>query len=175
VDEGLPQTNNNTFSPTYQSMMGPGFKTAGPGYTGIGGLGERLNGYNSYVPSEIFQDVNQNQSQRLIGSVHASWRPFAWMQNDGNAGVDYNNRTGIFLCRLPGVSRVGNAPQGATSSTTSNNRNFSAKVTSTSTWQARPSASLKTTSGPTTRTPKTTDERRGTNLPPVRRSLERPR
>lgn len=147
VDEGLPQTNNNTFSPTYQSMMGPGFKNAGPGYTGIGALGEKLNGYNSYVPSEIFQDVNQNQSQRLIGSVHASWRPFAWMQNDGNAGIDYNNRTGIFLCRYLECPASGTLRLGATSSTTNNNRNFSAKVTSTSTWQANASASFKTTFG----------------------------
>ena len=118
IDEGLPQTNNNTFSPTYQSMMGPGFKTAGPGYTGIGSLGEKLNGYNSYVPSEIFQDVNQNQSQRLIGSVHASWRPFAWMQNDGTVGVDYNNRTGIFLCRYRECPASGTLRLGATSSST---------------------------------------------------------
>jgi len=167
VDEGLPQTNNNTFSPTYQSMMGPGFKTAGPGYTGIGGLGERLNGYNSYVPSEIFQDVNQNQSQRLIGSVHASWRPFAWMQNDGNAGVDYNNRTGIFLCRYLECPASGTLRQGATSSTTSNNRNFSAKVTSTSTWQASQSASLKTTFGSDyTNSENDGTNAGGTNLPP---------
>jgi TonB-linked SusC/RagA family outer membrane protein len=147
VDEGLPQSNNNTFSPTYQSMMGPGFKTAGPGYTGIGSLGEALNGYNSYVPSEIFQDVNQNASQRLIGTVHASWRPLSWMQNDGNVGVDYNNRTGIFLCRYGECPASGTLRLGATSSTTFNNRNFSAKVTSTSTWQAKTWASLKTTFG----------------------------
>ena len=99
------------------------------------------------MPSEIFQDVNQNQSQRLIGSVHASWRPFAWMQNDGNVGVDYNNRTGIFLCRYRECPASGTLRLGSTSSSTSNNRNFSAKVTSTSTWQAKSSANLKTTFG----------------------------
>ena len=147
VDEGLPQSNNNTFSPTYQSMMGPGFRTAGPGYTGIGSLGEALNGYNSYVPSEIFQDVNQNASQRLVGSMRAVWRPLAWMQNDGTVGIDYNNRTGIFLCRYLECPASGTLRLGATSSSTLNNRNFSAKLTSTSSWQARPWASLKTTFG----------------------------
>ncbi len=147
IDEGLPQTNNNTFSPTYQSMMGPGFRGAGPGYTGIGSLGERLNGYNSYVPSEIFQDVNQNQSQRLIGSVHSSWRPLPWMLNDGTVGVDYDDRTGIFICRFGECPASGTLRQGATSSSTTNNRNFSAKITSTSTWQAKAWASLKTTFG----------------------------
>jgi TonB-linked SusC/RagA family outer membrane protein len=147
IDEGLPQTNNNTFSPTYQSMMGPGFRTAGPGYTGIGSLGERLNGYNSYVPSEIFQNVNQNQSQRLIGSMRASWRPIEWMQNDGTVGIDYNDRNGIFLCRYSECPASGTLRLGATSSSTTNNRNFSAKLTSTSSWQAKPWASLKTTFG----------------------------
>ena len=167
VDEGLPQTNNNTFSPTYQSMMGPGFKTAGPGYTGVGSLGEKLNGYNSYVPSEIFQDVNQNQSQRLIGTVHASWRPLPWMQNDGNVGVDYNNRTGIFLCRYLECPASGTLRQGATSSSTNNNRNFSAKVTSTSTWQASQSVSAKTTLGSDyTNVENDGTSASGTNLPP---------
>ena len=147
VDEGLPQSNNNTFSPTYQSMMGPGFRTAGPGYTGVGSLGEKLNGYNSYVPSEVFQNVNQNSGQRLIGSMHTSWRPFAWMQNDGVAGIDWNNRTGIFLCRYSECPASGTLRLGATSSSTTNNRNFSAKLTSTSTWQAKPWVSLKTTFG----------------------------
>lgn len=147
IDQGLPQTNNNTFSPTYQSMMGPGFKTAGPGYTGIGSLGERLNGYNSYVPSEVFQVVNQNQSHRIMGSAQASWRPFSWLQNDGNVGVDYNNRAGFYICRYLECPASGNLRLGATSSTTNNTRNFSAKITSTATWQVRPWANLKTTLG----------------------------
>ena len=147
VDEGLPQSGNNTFSLTYQSMMSPGFKGAGPGYTGLGSLNEKLNGYNSYAPSEIFQNVNQNQSQRIIGTVHTAWRPFAWMQNDGTVGVDYNNRNGIYLCRFGECPASGTLRLGATSSSTTNNRNFSAKVTSTSTWQATPSIALKTTFG----------------------------
>jgi TonB-linked SusC/RagA family outer membrane protein len=172
VDEGLPQTNNNTFSPTYQSMMGPGFKTAGPGYTGIGSLGEALNGYNSYVPSEIFQDVNQNASHRLIGALHASWRPLPWMQNDGNVGVDYNNRTGIFLCRYSECPAQGTLRLGATSSSTSNNRNFSAKLTSTSIWQASASASLKTTFGSDyTNSENDGTSASGTQLPPGAQSV----
>src|SRR6185503_10863818 len=70
-----------------------------------------------------------------------------WMQNDGNVGIDYNNRTGIFLCRYGECPASGTLRLGSTSSTTTNNRNFSAKVTSTSTWQANNWASLKTTFG----------------------------
>jgi TonB-linked SusC/RagA family outer membrane protein len=172
IDEGLPQSNNNTFSPTYQSMMGPGFRGAGPGYTGIGALGEKLNGYNSYVPSEIFQDVNQNQSQRFIGSAHSSWRPIPWMQNDGTVGIDYINRTGIFLCRYNECPASGTLRQGSTSSSTSNNRNFSAKVTSTSTWQANTAVSLKTTFGSDyTNSEGDGTSATGTNLPPGAQSV----
>lgn len=147
IDQTLPQSNNNTFSATYQSMMGPGFRNAGPNYTGFGSLGEKLNGYNSYVPSEVFQNVNQNQSQRMIGSLRANWRPFTWMQNDGTVGIDWNNRNGIFICRFGECPASGTLRQGSTSSSTNNNRNFSAKVTSTSTWQAKEWMSLKTTFG----------------------------
>jgi TonB-linked SusC/RagA family outer membrane protein len=147
VDETLPQSNNNLFSVVYQSLISPGFTTPGPGYTNVGSLGETLHGYNSYAPSEIFQDVNQNASQRLIGSMHASWRPVPWMQNDGTIGIDYNNRDGIYLCAYSNCPAQGTLRQGATSSSTTNNRNFSAKLTSVSTWQANPWASLKTTFG----------------------------
>jgi len=172
IDEGLPQSNNNTFSPTYQSMMGPGFKGPGPGYTGIGGLGEKLYGYNSYAPSEIFQDVNQNQSQRFIGSLHSSWRPIPWMQNDGTVGVDYIDRTGIYLCRYNECPASGTLRLGSTSSSTTNNRNFSAKLTSTSTWQASNWASLKTTFGSDyTNSENDGTSASGTQLPPGAQSV----
>ena len=172
TDQGLPQSNNNTFSPTYQSMMSPGFTKPGPGYNGIGSLGEQLNGYNSYVPSEIFQDVNQNQTQRIIGTLHSSWRPLAWMLNDGTVGVDYVDRNGIFLCRYQECPASGTLRQGATSSSTNNNRNFSAKITSTGTWQYSPSINLKTTVG----SDYTNSEADGTNangsvLPPGAQSV----
>ena len=63
------------------------------------------------------------------------------------AGVDYINRTGIFLCRYSECPASGTLRLGSTSSSTTNNRNFSAKITSTSTWQAKPWAGVKTTLG----------------------------
>jgi TonB-linked SusC/RagA family outer membrane protein len=147
TNQFMPQSNNNTQSPTYQTMMGPGFRTAGPGYTGIGALGEALNGYNSFVPSEIFQNTNQNSNHRLIGSIRASWRPLPWLQNDGTVGIDYLNRASLYLCRYQECPSQGTLRLGATTSSTNNNRNFSMKAASTGTWQARPWASLKTTVG----------------------------
>ena len=76
--------------------------------------------------------------QRFTGSFDANWRPFTWMQNDGTVGVDLATNDVYHICRLNecpnsgATSRVGNV-----SDNKQNCRNFSAKVTSTSTWQAR--------------------------------------
>src|SRR6185436_1299717 len=68
TDQHAPGANNGFFSEQYQSMTGPGFIGAGPGTTGRGTLGENLMGYNSFVPSEMFQQVSQTGIQRIIGS-----------------------------------------------------------------------------------------------------------
>jgi hypothetical protein len=86
---------------------------------------------------------------RATGSwlAQASWRPFNWLQNDGTVGIDYNNRAGFYICRYLECPASGTLRLGATSSSTTNNRNFSAKITSTATWQANSWANLKTTLG----------------------------
>ena len=148
VDQRLPQVNNNFYSSPYQSMMSPGFSHPGPGYKGIGTLGEQLHGYNGFVPSEINQDLTQDAVQGLIGNVQADWRPFSWMQNSGTAGLDYRDRVGYSLCRFGECPYFGDPKQvGSVSSSTNNLRNFSSKVTSVSNWQVRQSAVLQTTIG----------------------------
>ncbi len=148
VDQRLPQVNNNFYSSPYQAMMSPGFTHPGPGYKGIGTLGEQLHGYNGFVPSEINQDLTQDDIQGLIGNLQADWRPFSWMQNTGSAGIDYRDRAGYNLCRFGECPYFGDPKQvGSVSSSTSNLRNFSSKLTSVSTWRARPSAVLQTTVG----------------------------
>jgi TonB-linked SusC/RagA family outer membrane protein len=148
VNQRLPQVNNNFYSSPYQSMMSPGFSHPGPGYKGIGTLGEQLHGYNGFVPSEINQDLTQDDIQGLIGNVQSDWRPFAWMQNSGNVGLDYRNRVGYSLCRFGECPYFGDPKQvGSVSSSTNNLRNFSAKVTSVSSWQAKSYATLQTSFG----------------------------
>jgi len=146
-DELAPGANNGFFSMQYQSMTGPGFIGPGPGISGKGALGEDLYGYNSFVPSETFAQVSQTGIQRLIGSFDAHWRPLAWMENAGTVGIDLAARTGVVLCRFGTCPFMGTLRQGSSSVAEANSRNFSAKATSTATWQVRPWASLKTTVG----------------------------
>src|SRR4029077_21075048 len=79
---------------------------------------------------------------------NANWRPLAWMLNDGTVGIDLANNDAFHVCRLNecpnsgATSRVGNV-----SDSKRNARNFSAKVNSTATWEARPWANFKTSIG----------------------------
>ena len=150
INQRLPQVDNNIYSFFYSAYNNPGFrfKSTVPGmkYDPIGSLGENRNGYGVYSPAQIFQRLSQEGTQRFIGSADAQWRPFTWMQNQAAVGLDLADRNDFRLCRL------GECPNttlrlGTVTDQQSNDRNFSAKVISTSSWSARSWAQLKTTFG----------------------------
>ncbi|HTE44098.1 MAG TPA: TonB-dependent receptor, partial [Gemmatimonadaceae bacterium] len=131
-----------------------GTETTGCGMTGADGknfydpTGFPLHDANSFAPGSIMQFTTTDDVQRFTGSVNANWRPLSWIQNDGTVGVDLANNDQFHVCRLNecpnsgGTARVGNV-----SDTKRNARNFSAKLNSTATWQARTWANLKTSVG----------------------------
>jgi len=156
-NQRLPQTDNNTTSILATGLKGPGFQpnyalcsktpAACLGYSDVGSLGEEMHGYLNYAPPQTFQDKLQEGVQRFTGSVDANWRPFGWMQNEGTVGLDLSDRDDWELCRLNQCANSGTTRQGFVSDQRSTNRNFSAKLVSNSSWQARPWANLKTTVG----------------------------
>ena len=167
TNQRLPEVDNNFFSLYYQSMMSPGFQGAGLGVSGVGTRGENLYGNNGYTYGDIMQVYTEEDVQRTLGSVTASWRPFAWMQNEGTVGMDLASRQDPFVCRFNECPDQGTLRQGSVGDQTSNNRNFSAKLTSGSSWQARPWANLKTTFGADyTNVESDFTASSGTNLPP---------
>jgi len=83
LDQRLPQVDNNVNSFWYNGETGPGYRTAGPGYTAVGTLGQPLLGYASFTPAEIFQETTTQGVQRFIGSVNANWRPLSWLASVG--------------------------------------------------------------------------------------------
>jgi TonB-linked SusC/RagA family outer membrane protein len=168
TNQRLPEVDNNFFSIYYQSMMSPGFIGAGlGGVTGVGTRGENLNGNNGYNYGDIMQVYTEEDIQRTLGSVDASWRPFAWMQNEGTVGMDLADRQDPSLCRFNECPDQGTLRQGSVSDQNSNNRNFSAKLVSNSTWQARAWANLKTSVGADyTNIESDNTAASGTNLPP---------
>ena len=103
---------------------------------------------NSFAPGEVMQYVSTDDVQRFTGSLTMNWRPITWLTNDGTVGVDLSNNDQFHMCKLNecpnqgATSRVGNV-----SDLKQNRRNFSAKLASTATWQARAWANLKTSIG----------------------------
>ena len=162
TDQRNPNVDNNTFSYLYNSYNNPGFIpeqigesaqacNATPakclGYSGIDGNGYDLHGYGLYSPGELFQRVVSQDIQRLISTAQANWRPFAWMQNDASIGMDLADRENLTLNRLNEGPASGTTRAGVVSDGHNNDRNFSAKVTSNSSWNYRPSLSFKTSLG----------------------------
>jgi TonB-linked SusC/RagA family outer membrane protein len=147
TDQRLPQVDNNSFSYFYNALRNPGFNHPGLGYTGVGSLGEQLNGYAQFTPGDIMQRVVEQGIQRILGSSNASWRPFTWMQNDGTVGIDLAARDNLTLCHFNECPNSGATRLGSITDRHENNRNFTAKAASTATWQARSWANLKTTAG----------------------------
>jgi len=153
----LPQTDNNPISVFATAMKNPGFtpnyalcsKTPVSclGYSDIGSLGEEMRGYSSYIPAQTFQDKMQENVQRFTGDVDANWRPFSWMQNEGSVGLDMADRENWELCRLNQCPNSGTTRQGYVTDQRGNNRNFSAKLVSNNTWQAKQWMNLKSTVG----------------------------
>ena len=179
TNQRFPQTDNNTYSFIYSALNNPGFNHDGP--TNSAGLGfveaqvvdnatktaVYRNGYGGFSPAQSFQVFNSNGTQRFIGSADATWRPFAWMSNQGTAGIDLGDNGFNSLCRFSECPNSGAQRLGAISQTQTNNRNFSAKIVSNSTWQATSSMNFKTTlGGEYGQQEQDFINARGTNLPP---------
>jgi TonB-linked SusC/RagA family outer membrane protein len=167
TNQRLPEVDNNFFSIYYQSMMSPGFQGPGLGVSGTGTRGENLYGNNGYNYGDIFQVYTEEDIQRTLGSATANWRPFSWMQNEGTVGIDLADRQDPYICRYNECPDQGTLRQGSVGSQNSNDRNFSAKLVSNSSWQARSWANLKTTFGADyVNTESDFTSASGTNLPP---------
>src|SRR5262249_38957345 len=137
----------------YTGLQNYGFK--GPGLDKVttqakyaDGTAVPLNDYLQWDPGDIMQGTSFNDVQRTIGSFNASWRRLAWMQNEGPVGMALASVNYFPLCALnqcppqSATARIGNINDNRNDS-----RNFSAKITSTSSWNAKSWANLKTTIG----------------------------
>lgn len=154
TNQRLPQTDNNIYSVYYSAFNGPGFNfkstapaSSGLAYSGVGSLGESLNGYGKYSPAQIFQYVPQVGTQRFIGSSDATWRPLSWFQALGTVGLDLAGRNDQRICRYGACPASGTLRQGLVYDRQTNDRNFSGKLNGTASWHATSWSLLKTTLG----------------------------
>jgi TonB-linked SusC/RagA family outer membrane protein len=146
-DQRLPQVDNNVNSFWYNGETGPGYKSAGPGYTGVGTLGQPLLGWAQFTPAEMFQETTTQGIQRWIGSTNADWRPLSWFAARADVGLDLADRVDTQLCRVAqcadfSTNRLGFATEGR-----ANTRNFTTNLSGTASWNPTSFAGLKTTVG----------------------------
>lgn len=142
LNQRLPQTDNNTTGLASSAYGGPGTPN-----NGLGSLGFPKMGYRAFTPGDIFQETYNQQINRFIGSMNANWRPFSWMANRGNIGVDYTNRTETDLCRRGNCSDFSTSRLGFSTDNRTNIRNFSVDLASASTFQPYTTLNSKTTLG----------------------------
>ena len=147
TNQRFVQTDNNTLSIFYQTMMNPGFRGAGPGRTGLDPLGNQLNGNNNFTLGDIFQRGVIEDIHRFVGSANANYRPFSWLEGTAVMGIDLANRRDFTLCRFGECAPSGQSRLGTVSSAHANNRNVSTKLSGTAVWQALDWANLRTTVG----------------------------
>jgi TonB-linked SusC/RagA family outer membrane protein len=142
LNQRLPQTDNNTTGLASSAYGGPGFRNNGPG-----SLGFSRNGYRAFTPGDIFQETFNQQINRFIGGLNANWRPFSWMANRGNVGIDYTSRTETDLCRRGQCADFGTSRLGFATDNRTNIRNFSLDLASSATFQPFTTVNSKTTLG----------------------------
>ena len=147
LDQRTPQVDNNVNSFWYNATVGPGFRNAGPGYTGLGSRGQPLFGYASYTPGDIFQFTTKQDIQRFIGSTNPSYRPFSWLETRGDFGIDLTNRKEYQLCQLSQCPDFGTQRQGTARDARTTLRNLTAVMTATASWNPMTSVVVRSTAG----------------------------
>jgi TonB-linked SusC/RagA family outer membrane protein len=146
-DQRFPQSDNSPVSLFAAARSSPGFAHPGLGYTNLGALGETLFGYNLWIPSEIFQDLSTENIQRQTMTGTMSWRARPWMQNDAVVGADYTTYTEFNVCRLNECPAYSGLRNGTSYSATAAARVMTVKLSSVSTWNARPDLNVSSTVG----------------------------
>jgi TonB-linked SusC/RagA family outer membrane protein len=143
----LPQVDNNVNSFFYNATVGPGFKDAGVGYTGIGSLGQPLRGYAGFTPAEIFQTETSQDVHRFIGGTNVDWRPISWLQTRADVGVDFTGRNDFRLCRFAECAHFSTNREGSARDVRANLRNITANLHGAANFSPRAWLGLKTTAG----------------------------
>jgi TonB-linked SusC/RagA family outer membrane protein len=155
MDNRIPPESDLIIALYYVGMQNYGYKGC-PGGVAPCGLDKDPNQSNGtplhdalqWAPGDIMQVTQQSDVQRFTGSANGNWRPFPWMRNDGTVGLDLSAVDFFQLCRLnecPPQSST--ARLGRVTDNQYKFRNFSAKISSTSTWNYKPWLNFQTSLG----------------------------
>lgn len=147
TDQRAPNIDNNVNGIGGTYYLTSGTASCNLDYACVGTLGEPLNGYARFSPAQIFQQTTTLGFQRMTGSADAQWRPLTWMQNSATVGVDFTSRILTDLCLFSECPDFGSNRLGFITDNHNNDRIFSAKLVSNSSWTPRGGLNLKSTVG----------------------------
>ncbi|MEO7084132.1 MAG: SusC/RagA family TonB-linked outer membrane protein, partial [Gemmatimonadaceae bacterium] len=166
-DQRAPNVDNNINGIGGLIYLGSGTASCNFDYACKGPENEDLKGYARFSPAQVFQQVTTQGIQRVTGSIDAQWRPLAWMQNSGTLGVDYAGLDYMNLCRFSECPAFGSNRLGFVVDNHAQNRVFTAKVVSNSSWNPNTWMNLKTSvGGDYVNTESDNTNATGTTLPP---------
>lgn len=131
----------------YIGMENYGFKGPGLDKETEDNKGTPLHDYLQWAPGDIMQAVSEQNIHRITTSANAVWRPFTWMENNATVGMDASSVDYFSLCRVNECPEFVDLRAGDVTDNRSNIANYSARVLSTATWNAKQWAALKTTVG----------------------------
>ena len=146
VNTRFTQESNATAGIGSQIFGGAGYVNNGT----VSGVGTPtpLHGYRAWTPAYTFQESTNQRLNRFIGSTNANWRPFSWMQNRANIGIDYTSRVDLNLNRNGQGTPVSATNRlGFKDDTRAGIRNFSFDVGSTENFNPTPTLNSRTTVG----------------------------
>jgi TonB-linked SusC/RagA family outer membrane protein len=164
----IPPESDLIIALLYVGIQNYGFKGPGLDKTEKDVIGTPLWDAFQFSPGDIMQNINESTIQRSTMGTNGSWRPFPWMQNEGTVGFDLAGVNYFQICKLnecPPSNAT--ARLGRVTDKKRNFRNLSARLSSTSTWNFKPWANLRTTvGGDYTNAESDSTYANGTNLPP---------
>jgi len=147
TNQRAPDVDNNVSGVGGTYYLTSGTNHCNLDYACTGTLGEPLNGYARFSPAQVFQQQTEVGIQRITGSADAQWRPLTWMQNSATMGVDLAARSFFNLCRFQECTDFGTTRLGTVADNHFQDRIFTAKLVSNSSWSPRGWLNLKTSLG----------------------------
>ena len=138
-----PQDGNNTTGLGSHAFGGPGtpYRTLTAGGT------DSLYGYRQFTPGDIFQQYNNIDLQRWIGSISPSWTPTSWLTARGNAGLDYSIESFDNVCLRDECPNFGTNRLGFKSTTRGRQFQWTADYSLTGSFRPISWLSTRTTAG----------------------------
>ncbi len=155
LGRGLQVPIRSYFLTSQQRAPEDGNNTVGLGSHAYGGPGtpnrvlgtDSLYGYRQFTPGDIFQESNEIDLQRWIGSISPVWTPTSWLTARGNAGLDFSMESYEGACLLNQCTNFGQRRLGFKNTERARTFQWTADWSATGSFRPTDFLSTRTTAG----------------------------